>query len=295
MNNPGDFYTKLIKAYSDQNLNRITGKLIELYKLRNHGQLFELANRISKYVPIDMEKASRCFSGLIMIYHPDKGEYYRLTLSRLRDENNEKELESFSHILLLGDLDFLPVSKVDEDLEYNPEYEWDASSSGYHYFTDSSEEDEEISYREPVYENSFYNIVKLRMYGTLDIEFPSHYLEDFEDVEFAESQIEFLDGIEHCKHVTMLDLTGNNITDISLLWGLDRIEELYLADNQIGIIDTLVNLTNLRVLDISGNEIDDLSALFELTRLEYVNVIGNKIPMDQIRQLREKNVLIMHQ
>jgi hypothetical protein len=37
-----DLYSKLIEAYSDKNLNRITGKLIELYKSGMQEHLFEL-------------------------------------------------------------------------------------------------------------------------------------------------------------------------------------------------------------------------------------------------------------
>lgn len=294
MSNLKDLYTNLRKAYSNENLNRITIQLIELYKTRNYGQLFGLANKISSYVIVDTENASKCFSGLIMLYHPDKSEYYRQALSRLSKENNIVELETFSHILLLHDLEVLSVSRVDEDIGYDPEYKWEDAQSGYQYFSESGNDEGVFMQQEPEFENSFYNIVKIRMYGTLDIEMPSHYLEDFEDVEFAESQIDSLDGIEYCKHVTELNLTGNNISDISGLWALDRIEELYLADNQIGIIDTLINLRNLRVLDISFNEIDDILALLELPRLEFVNLIGNNIHTDQIIKLKNKGIIIMH-
>ena len=296
MENQINLYARLAESYSDVNLNRITVKLIELYKSKNHSQLFGLANKISKYIPLDTEKISRCFSGLVMLYHPDKGEYYRKMILQFRNDNNLAGLESYSHIFLLDNLEVLPISSsvISEDIEYNPEYRWDDSQSGYSYINESDSTTDDNTPPEFEYENTFYNIVKLRMYGTLEIEFPSHYLEDFEDVEFAESQIDFLDGIEHCKHATVIDLTGNNITDISLLWNLERLEEIYLADNQIGIIDTLGNLTNLRVIDVSGNEIDDLSALYGLGKLEYLNVIGNTIPIDQIEKLKENEILVMH-
>jgi len=294
MENLESLYEILIKSYSNENLNQITGKIIGLYESKNFDRLYGLTNKISEFISIDSDKSSKCFSRLIMLYHPDRGEYYRRQISRLREENNVEELEKYSHILILGDLEEPVLSMFDEDLGYDPEYEWDNSQSGYSYFTESGNGEDEMPEPEPAFVHSFFNIVKLRMYGTLDIELPAHYLEDFEDVEFAESHIESLDGIEHCKHVTELDLSGNNISDISDLWNLEMLEELYLADNQIGIIDSMTNLKNLRIIDISGNEIDDISPIFELSKLEFVNIIGNYIPPEQIKRIEGNGVLIMH-
>ena len=75
-----ELYTKLKEAYLDENLNRITGKLIELYKSKKFGQILTLANKIFRYELIDEKKDAKCFYKLIMLYHPDKGEYYRKTI-----------------------------------------------------------------------------------------------------------------------------------------------------------------------------------------------------------------------
>jgi hypothetical protein len=311
-----DQYSRLIEAYSDKNLNRITGKLIDLYRSGRHEQLSVLANKISDYVQINSENPGRCFSGLVLLYHPDRGEYYRKMINECRE--NGEGLAKFSHIHLVEAMEVQSVSILDEDIDYDPEYKWEDNRSGYNYFFESDEYEKDPFDEDPVmqhatsdigientemintgpdtdYEKSFYNIVKLRMYGNIDTEFPAHYLEDFEDVEFAESQMETLDGIEHCKHVTMLDLGGNQIHDISELWNLNRLEEVYLADNRISIIDALSNLTKLRILDLSGNQIDDISALFELENLEFVNLLGNNIPENQLRKMRENKIVLMHE
>lgn len=287
-------YEKLKKAYSDKNLNQITSNIIELYKYKRLGQIRSLVNKISPCILIEEENDAKCFSRLVMLYHPDKGEFYRNKIDQYFSLGQFEKLEEFSHILLLEDFDISPAYILDEDIEYNPEYNWDNSQNGYSYFSDSVEDYSEEFGTDTEYDRTFYNAIKLRMYGNLKQEFPSYYLEDMDDIEFAESGIELLDGIESCKHAVTINLTSNNITDISNLWYLNRVEELYLARNQIGYIDALSNMLNLKVLDLSNNEITDISPLLGLENLEYVNLIGNRIAKKQIEILKEKNLLLTY-
>lgn len=290
-----ELYNKLHKAYSTDNLNIITGKLIDLYKNKNFIQIREIANKISKYVIIDEEKDSKCFSKLIVLYHPDKGRLIRETLKTSYTQNDLVTLTSFSHILLLDDIDKLKISTtVSSDIEYEPEYSWDENQEeGYQFFNDDDDENEEYNNHED-FEKTFYNAVKLRMYGNLEMEFPHYYLEDFEDFELANCEIEYLDGIEHCIHVTSLDLSNNNITDITELRELTKLRELFISDNKIGYIDALGNLLELVTVDLSNNQIDDITPLFNLINLEFVNLIGNRIPMEQIKVLKEKGIIVMN-
>lgn len=80
--NTNELYHKLIHAYSTDNLNKIARKLIVLYKNKNFGQLREIANRISDYIVIPEGKNSKCFSRLMMLYHPDKGEQIQESLKK---------------------------------------------------------------------------------------------------------------------------------------------------------------------------------------------------------------------
>ena len=293
--NETTLYNQLKEAYTDANLNYITSNLIELHKSKQYDKIREISNKLSSYVLIDEEKASKCFSRLVMLYHPDKGEFYRKTIEHLQNSRKFDELREYSHILLMLKIDFNAIQReIDEDIDYSPEYRWD-DCSGYDYYGETGDEAADIDYFFLDEENgcSFYNAVKIRMYGNTRIEFPSYYLEDFDDIEMAESNIESLDGIEYCKHVISLDLSGNSISDLSGLWELSRMEELYLSDNQIGFIDALSNLLNLRIVDLSGNEIDDISQLFNLEKLEYVNVWGNKVPKEQINKLKKKGVIVI--
>lgn len=291
-----ELYTKLKEAYSDENLNIITSKLIELYKSKNFGMIRELANRISEIITIDEEKDAKCFSKLVILYHPDKGESFRKAITKHYSESDSESLTKYSHILLLKDIEKITVKVVDEDIDYRPEYTWDDNQSeGYHFYdTDRDESINEENLNVDEHEKSFYNAIKLREYGNLNVELPSYYLEDIEDFELAYYGIETLDGVEHCKHAVTMDLSNNDIVDISELWNLDKLEELYLANNQVGYIDALSNLIKLRVLDLSGNQIDDISPLMELDKLKYVNLIGNNISIDEINKLKEKGVLVIN-
>lgn len=288
-----ELYHDLVKAYSNENLNVITGKLIVLYKNRNYRKIREMANRISEYVSIDEEKDARCFSRLVMLYHPDRGEQFRREIKKLYGQNDYAALRKHSHILLMDDIDSIVVTKIDEDIDYHPEYAWDVNPDEGFGFEDADEENQETFESDSVdYERSFYNLVKMREYGRVNIEFPFYYLEDFEEFEMAYSGLETLDGVEYCIHAKILDVSNNSISDIENLWNLKSLEELYLANNEIGYIDILSNLVNLKVVDLSGNQIDDVSPLLELENLEYVNLIGNPVPKNQIDLLEAKGMIV---
>ncbi|UZR95580.1 leucine-rich repeat domain-containing protein [Chondrinema litorale] len=287
-------YRKLKEAYSDENLTRITGKLIEYYQNRKYGNIREIANLISDYITINEEKDARCFSKLVILYHPDKGEVLRNAIEKAYLLNNTETLKSYAHILLLKNLENIRVTTIDEDVDYNPVYYWEDVKNEEYYNNTDYDDNSEKEYNNENYENSFYNTIKLRVYGDLDRDFPPYYLEDLEHFELALSNIETLDGIEYCKHAISVDLTNNDISDIAELWNLNRLEELYLANNQIGYIDALGNLLKLRVIDLSGNQIDDISPLFELENLEFVNLIGNPILASQIKILKQKGIIVMH-
>ncbi len=284
-------YNDLTAAYSAENLNKITRKLIVHYKAKDYATIRSFANKMSKYIDVTDEKDARCFSKMMMLYHPDKGDGYRREIQQIYEQNNFEKLQKFSHIFVISGIESATVAVVDEAVGFNPEYVWETESDddetdlyndGYSDYCNHSD-----------FEKSFFNLIKIREYGRIDIEIPTYYFEDFEEFEMAESGLESLDGVEYCIHVKILDVSTNNLTDISNLWELNLLEELYLANNEIGYIDALSNLTNLKMVDLSGNQIDDISPLFDLEKLEYVNLIENKVPQQQIEKLKAKGVVVM--
>ena len=289
-----ELYHKLIEAYSENNLNRITGKLIDLYRNKNYREIRGIAKRISDYVIINEDKDAKCFSKLIMLYHPDRVTYFKKAINKFYSDNNYKGLKQFSHILLIDDIDTIKVVPIDDDIDYNPEFIWDEVQDDGYSFVDFESDDNYEDFDPENIERSFYNALKLREFGTLNVNFPVWYLQDYEKMELSESGLDSLDGVEYCKYVVSLDLTGNEISDITDLWTLKQLEELYLARNQIGYIDALYNLKKLRILDLSGNQIDDVSPLFQLENLEYLNLAGNNIPQEQMDALLAKDMIVMY-
>ncbi len=285
-------YNKLVNAYSPENLNYITGKLVEIYKNKNNYKIRKITNYISEFIEINEEKDVKCFARLIKLYHPDKAITTLESIEQSYHNNDYDTLSSFSHILLLDNIDLLDLN-IDYSLDtnYKPEYTWDYNQEeGYQFFNNDTTDNEENDNVEFVYERSFYNAIKLRMYGNLVMEFPSYYLEEFE---LYGSQLESLEGVQHCLHATLINVSDNELIDISELWELSKLRELYLANNNIGYIDALSNLIEHRTLDISNNNVADISPHFNLENLEYVNLIGNPVSKEQIIQLRKKCTMVM--
>ncbi|MEJ9411417.1 leucine-rich repeat domain-containing protein, partial [Schinkia azotoformans] len=79
------------------------------------------------------------------------------------------------------------------------------------------------------------------------------------------------------KKLKVLDLSNNQITDISNLSELTNIEELKLSENKIQDISALNQLTNLTALGIPYNEISNINSLSELTKLKYLDLSYNQI------------------
>jgi hypothetical protein len=291
-----DLYLALKEAYSDKNLNKITATIIELYKTKQFGRIRDIAGTISSFVEIDDENISKCFSKLVMIYHPDKEAYYRKEIETCYQNGNHEGLIQLRHILLIQNLEDIPVSIiVPDDIDYSPEYVYDVEHESHGFYAESEidafESEEEAFYQD---DNTFFTALKRKVYGRINIDMPVYYLEDLDVIDMAEYEIESIEGVEFCTHTAILDLSRNQITDISELWNLKLLEELYISDNQIGYIDSLSNLPKLRVVDLSNNLIDDLSPLLELENLEYVNIVGNRIPRSQIDELLAKDVIVVY-
>ncbi len=292
MSNIRQLYTNLTEAYSHENLNSITGQLIGLYKKQQYGAIRKIARQVSEFEPVEDDKDSKCFARLMKLYHPDRGEQYRSALKQHFEQNNYTALEKHSHIFLVNDLEPYKLSASFEEIDYQPEYMWDEVEDSFG-FADVDEDAEEPRYAAEDYERSFYNLIKIREYGHVDVEFPAYYLEDIEQFELSFNGLETLDGVEYCTHVKILDVSDNELSNIDRLWDLDQLEELYLSNNQIGYIDALSNLTNLRVLDLSGNEIEDITPILNLPKLEYVNLIGNFISDQQLKALHKPGRVVM--
>ena len=285
----------LLESYSPANLNLISVVFLNLYKNQQFGTLQKIADIISDFVQVEIDDNGKGFSKLMLLYHPDRGEFHRIEIMKLADADNFDALLNYSHILKLERIEEMANALESlEDIDYSPVYAWDFSDDGFTVQSDSGKKQKSGNLNnrknKPV---TFYEAVKIRQYGNTKISFPAYYLEDIDEFEFAESVINDLDGIQYCIHAVNVDLSDNRIADLRLLENLGMIEMLNLSDNRITDIDALEYLTNLRELNLANNRIKDISPLFSLENLEFVDLSGNKIPEASLRRLREKGINVV--
>ena len=290
----GDLYNKLKIAYTAENLGVVSGRIIGLFRDKKHHALQAIQKVVNEYTPSNEEKINKVFSRLIMLYHPDRLSQNLKQLEQAYQGGDFETLYSMSHILTVQNLEpehvFLSSVLTEEDLA--EEFGWDEGADGYSYFM-AEEESEKEDVDSGLERRSFLSVLKRRVYGNLNVDFPMYLLEDLEEIEMADYELEDLDGISACHYARAVDLSNNNLTDISELGELRQVERLYLSNNQIGLIDALYNLSVLQVLDISFNDVDDISPLFELNYLSYLNVMGNRIPAWQLEKLQLQGITIV--
>ncbi len=290
-----DLYTNLKEAYTANNLGLISGRIIEMFREHKYDALRAVQKVVNEYTPCKEEKINKVFSKLIMIYHPDRLSQSLDQIEQAYQRGDFEELFTMSHILNVQNLEpeHVTVSSIITEEDLAEEFGWDADTDGFSYFMDQDGYEEEEDLHSDYTHRSFLTALKRRVYGNLNVDFPMYLLEELEEIEMADYEIEYLDGIDACRYVRVVDLSNNNLTDLTDLKELHQIERLYLSNNHISLIDSLSNLIVLQVLDISYNDVDDLTPLFDLSHLSYLNVMGNRIPAWQLEKLQIKGVTIV--
>ncbi|MBW8016265.1 MAG: hypothetical protein FVQ82_08770 [Planctomycetes bacterium] len=100
---------------------------------------------------------------------------------------------------------------------------------------------------------------------------------------FYESKIDLeklqtLTGIlASLKNLTALELSYNNLTDVSALASLKNLTTLTLSNNTLTDISVLKELTNLTGLDLRSSNLADISVLMELSSLTDLNLGNNNL------------------
>lgn len=93
--------------------------------------------------------------------------------------------------------------------------------------------------------------------------------------------IEDITPIKDLKNIINLNLSTNNISDISIISNLKNtnLKDLYLYDNKIVNISPISSIQTLETLDLSQNNISDVSSINSLSsgKLEYLKLSQNKI------------------
>ncbi len=279
---------QLLTSYTLENLNKISITLINLYKNQQFSILQKVSDLISDFAKVDITIEGKGFSKLIMLYHPDRLNFYLNEINKCVNQNDFDGLLEHSHIIKLERIEEIAKSLNSiEDLDYSPIYNWDYETEGFTIIKDN-EKIKDTKSKSSGFD--FYDAVKMRQYGHTDIEFPYWYLEDVDEIELESSDINDLDGIQFCIHAKTIDVSNNRIADLTQLSVLINLEELNISDNLIEHIDVMSNLINLKRLFLSNNLITDISPLFELELLDYVDLTENRISLEQIVKLKELGI-----
>ena len=78
-------------------------------------------------------------------------------------------------------------------------------------------------------------------------------------------------------NIEILDLCGNDISEIPSLKNVPKLKELYVFGNSVSDVSILQDLTNLERLNLRDNNITDISPLAGLTNLKWLDLTGNPI------------------
>ena len=100
-----------------------------------------------------------------------------------------------------------------------------------------------------------------------------------------------LGGVTFKADVTVLDLSGMELTDISALSACRSLRRLDLSRNQIRDLSPLMDIRTLEWLSIKENQVTDLRPLMAMTSLRSIyadaNLIQSAVPLGSLQELRE--------
>lgn len=89
--------------------------------------------------------------------------------------------------------------------------------------------------------------------------------------------------------IKLLACPGSGVQTLGGIEALSGLEQLELSDNQVSDLSPLRPLLNLRVLAIRNNPIGDITVLNELPILRFISLQGNDgLPCSQVAALRQR-------
>jgi Leucine-rich repeat (LRR) protein len=104
--------------------------------------------------------------------------------------------------------------------------------------------------------------------------------EDLATIYFLEApkrEIENLSGLEKCRNLALVKLTGNKIKDVTPLAECVNVQSLDLAKNEIADIGPLAKLVKLQYLQLEDNKVAKIDAVAELKALNALYLTRNQV------------------
>ncbi|MEW6752731.1 MAG: leucine-rich repeat domain-containing protein [Candidatus Latescibacterota bacterium] len=111
--------------------------------------------------------------------------------------------------------------------------------------------------------------------------------------------IQSLRGIEQLVGLEVLELSGNQVTDLAPLAALTRLRMVGLEHNQVRDLGPLSQLHHVEVLILNRNQVTDLGPLLGMASLASVEVLGNPLGRPAltgvIPALQERGVQVLYE
>lgn len=98
-----------------------------------------------------------------------------------------------------------------------------------------------------------------------------------QQITYEHSRLENSFYVDNDDNIKSLNLSGNQISDISILSDLNAIVNLDLSRNKISDLSILNGLKNLQVLNLESNNISDIPVFDNLKKLKTLNLNDNEI------------------
>ena len=287
---------KILDYYTEQNLTKITLKIIDAYRNKKYSYIIGLGKIIDETMVDKHRNMQKLFSHLIMLFHPDRLNLYKKDISDLIQKNKSQELQKYEAIIpVLENLEKIPNHSLNNKLEMEIEYEYGYDEED---FDSIIEESRDRYYEKEDIENfqfDFISLLRYRELGSIEEDLPSFYFEELEgELDLSESNLFDLSGLEKCINLEKLDLSNNQIVDINQIWYLKQLKEINLSGNDIHAIDVLKQLPDLHHIDVSFNAISDIRPLLNLQNLKYLNVIENPIPKNQFELFKQIEIVFTY-
>lgn len=105
------------------------------------------------------------------------------------------------------------------------------------------------------------------------------YLADTKELVLRNCELkdEDLAKIAEFTELERLDISDNDITDISPLSSLTKLKKFYAANNSISDLSPLSNLAEIEYIGLRNNNISDADPVMQLDKLKYLHLGGNQI------------------
>lgn len=127
--------------------------------------------------------------------------------------------------------------------------------------------------------------------GTINSLVDLNRLPNLSEVTLIYQQITNLTGIEDL-HLLRLNISYNDVTDLSLLGNMTSLNSLIVICNPVKDVTPLAKLSNLQYLQLCGTQVKDLSPLSSLQSLTLLDLFGMKgIDISPLSSLKNLNIV----